>query len=309
MTKTTQTITIAALLLSMGLCIQMNEECQVGKWCAVAWIWGCCCLLAYRGHMGEAVKRLLPCIPMLVWSMVVDIHWHCLSLSRMVWWLTLMAFYMTAGTLSPHWWQKMVVGMTVFLSALWGITMYRPLPHFTLQLFNNPAGIAAAWVMGWTSTLPWMRRLKQRYRKQAKVIEAGLLLLFLILSLVLLHMSRTGLLALWIASATFLLLNSGRKMPAFRKKRLAMLCIPLFLLLAVFLYYRHTASADGRLLIYTVIGKMCMTHPLLGWGAKAIEAHYMISQAQVLQSLGADAPALWLAGDVVRPFNECLDGP
>lgn len=72
------------------------------------------------------------------------------------------------------------------------------------------------------------------------------------------------------------------------------------------LYSRNAASADGRLLTYRAIWSLCQQRPLCGWGSQAMEAHYMAAQASTLQTIGEHSEYAWLAGDVVRPFNELL---
>lgn len=72
------------------------------------------------------------------------------------------------------------------------------------------------------------------------------------------------------------------------------------------LYSRNAASADGRLLTYRTMWNLCLQRPLCGWGSNAIDAHYTAAQAHALQAMGEGSEYAWLAGDVVRPFNELL---
>ena len=126
--------------------------------------------------------------------------------------------------------------------------------------------------------------------------------------LLILSASRTGLLAVMVASCLVIEQNCGKIKTYLRRTNKMLLCVvTLFsICLACFaLYHVRKDSADGRILIWKVAMDMVAKHPLLGYGLGGFDAHYMHWQAEYLEN-HPDSPYILLADNVAGPFNEFI---
>jgi tetratricopeptide (TPR) repeat protein len=110
--------------------------------------------------------------------------------------------------------------------------------------------------------------------------------------------SRAGMLAVMAAIAVWFFAK-----PKTRNTKLAAAIVMLALPTA--LYFFKKDSADGRWLIWRASLDMVADKPVLGHGAGAFKAKYMLCQAAYLNAR-PDSQYAQLAGNTLHPFNEYL---
>lgn len=83
--------------------------------------------------------------------------------------------------------------------------------------------------------------------------------------------------------------------------------LPLLWGIGVFgLYFYRSASADGRLLIWKICGRMIASAPWAGHGVGAFQSEYMYWQGEYFGQGSGTSGELLLAADNVHPYNEFL---
>lgn len=298
------------LFMSIGMCWHLNADCQMGKWCAALMLWVMAVMTnkMVASHFVQYRCLFISIFVLLGWCQVADVLSDSWRVSHLLWAMTLALSFIMGHRLNALYFQKTAFILTLLIL----ISLVLPYTGWSLpisvQLFDNPAGEAAALVMGWICALPWLAGVCKRTRTKRgfgfKVI--AILLLFLSITVFLYFRSRTGFLAILLATGAFLYSTYGRNIGKLRLSTLTSIGIVSLLGLIPLLYSRNVASADGRLLTYRTMWSLCQQHPLCGWGSQAMEAHYMAAQASTLQTIGEHSEYAWLASDVVRPFNELL---
>lgn len=306
----TKHLLLVPLFLSIGLCWHLNADCQTGKWCAALVLWGMVVVVnrMVADHFVRCSHLFISIFVLLAWCQVVDVLSECWGASHLLWSATLAISFTMGHSLNTRYIQisAFVLTFLIFISLACPYTGGQ-LP-VSIQLFDNSAGEAAALVMGWICALPWLADLCRhpRTKKGFHFIITTVLLLFLSISVFLYFQSRTGFLAILLATATFLFCTYRRNVGRLRMTALLWIGLVFISALIPLLYSRNAASADGRLLTYRTMWNLCLQRPLCGWGSNAIDAHYTAAQAHTLQAMGEGSEYAWLAGDVVRPFNELL---
>ena len=311
MTKcTTRHLLWVPLFMSIGMCWHLNADCQMGKWCAalVLWVMAVMTNKMVANHFVQYRPLFISIFVFLGWCQVADVLSDSWSASHLLWGMTLALSFIMGHRLNALYFQKtaFVLTLLILISLAWPYTRWT-LP-ISIQLFDNPAGEAAALVMGWICALPWLAGVCKRTLKKRGFVFKGIpiLLLFLSITVFLCSRSRTGFLAILLATGAFLFCTYGSNIGKLRLSTLTLIGMVSLLGLVLLLYSRNVASADGRLLTYRAMWTLCQQRPLCGWGSNAMEAHYMAAQASTLQTIGEHSEYAWLAGDVVRPFNELL---
>ena len=273
----------------------MNECCYVGKWYAV--------LAIFLGLIIKdtqfSLKSCSPILLVILWCQIADIYSKCWSIDKFMWHVSLGVFMFQCKGVSIEYWSKLV-GVVSGVIFLVGIFSYGHNSFFFLQIFDNPAGEAAALGVGWSCALPCIHSSLYKKNNYGKLLFGVLLLM--LLSFLLLR-SRIGFAAVLLSTSTYIYLKEKDSLH-FTSYFIAIviICVPLFLVL----YSFDTYSVKGRMLTYLTMAQMCVRHPLMGYGSKVLEANYMCAQAQMLKVLGDNSIYSRVAGDVVRPFNEYL---
>lgn len=72
------------------------------------------------------------------------------------------------------------------------------------------------------------------------------------------------------------------------------------------LYFYRSASADGRILIWKICGRMMGATPWTGHGVGTFQTEYMFWQGEYFGQAGATTEEMLLAADNVHPYNELL---
>ncbi len=195
-----------------------------------------------------------------------------------------------------------------FLQACYGLAQFvRWLPSNHSQLaitgsFDNPAGFAAILAMGMPVGLYLLTTTKEvgRYLISAILVVIATATFF--------SESRTGILAIMVSSAVFLLLNTS-VMGKFRRLKYHKLLASLILVCcsasAFVLYHQKKDSANGRLLIWQVSTEMITDKPVFGHGDGSFQAKYMDYQAEYFKN-NPDSEYALLADNVKHPFNEFI---
>lgn len=160
--------------------------------------------------------------------------------------------------------------------------------------FDNPAGFAVALACAWPLCFHFFTH-PTKYVRYAAMAAAALMA-----GAVSLSGSRTGILALMVATAVWLFAQLKIKN---RSSRI----IPAVVILAlpVVLYFFKKDSANGRLLIWRTSLDMVVDKPVWGHGAGAFKANYMLCQAEYLNA-HPDSRYAQLADNTLHPFNEFL---
>lgn len=193
-----------------------------------------------------------------------------------------------------------------FLQACYGLFQlagWLPSNHSNFAImgsFDNPAGFAAVLSLVFPIGLTLLARAK---KIESYLTVAGLIVIAMA---VFFSGSRTGMLAIIISFAAFLLLKTNIK-DKFRQfkyhKLLLVILWGLIICGAFILYYQKKDSADGRLLIWKVSFAMMTDKPILGHGIGAFQAKYMDYQAEYFGS-NPDSKFKFLTDNVKHPFNE-----
>lgn len=168
--------------------------------------------------------------------------------------------------------------------------------------FDNPAGFAALLSIGFPIGLFLLIKSKNRIRY---LVVAGLMV---IATSVFFSGSRAGMLALFVSSLVFILLqtNTIAKIKQFRYYKLfAVLSASIIIVAASLFYQQKKDSANGRLLIWQVSGTMIKDKPLFGHGYGAFKAKYMDYQANYFKN-NPESRYKLLADNVKHPFNEFI---
>ena len=292
-------ILAAAMALSIGWCPLLSENCQWGKWMASILIMGIC--LCMKGkHWRWSTMALLATW---AWCQTADATAGCWKAQHAAWGMACIAIFHATQGIHPKKWCRFVCISTCALATLLALRLCGMHFPWSIQLFNNPAGEAAALALGWSCCLPLLLPMAKPTEKcclwkPLLAVSLGLLIVFLLY-----WRSRTGFLAVLLPTSFWLF-------PILRKRLRhakwlyaigAFACLPL----AFALYGRNADSADGRCLIYRSVWSLCTERPFCGWGSDAMQARYMAAQARMLSS-EANARDAWLASDVTHPFHEGL---
>lgn len=165
--------------------------------------------------------------------------------------------------------------------------------------FDNVVGLSASVALLFPFALYHIEK------KQSFLKWLGISTSLLIVIVVLLSLSRAGILSLFIITTFYI----GRiKL----KKKNKKVTIPIYfvfgvfcLFLSLFLYFFKKASADGRLLIWHGSAQMIKKKPFFGLGEQGFTSNYMVEQAGYFAK-NKDSIFSKVAGNVNRPFNEYL---
>lgn len=299
---------MATLLFSMGLCWQSNLDCQYGKWlaCAIVFFATFIALLVSKIQENKCLYFL---IPILIGCLISDVIASSDCFSNLTWGLALLFFIILCQGITSKVWIGIVMICNLIVLVLFILQTIGVYIPFQLQLFDNPAGIASALVMGACCILPSISFSKLSHRHGCSITITMLFTCTVLLfGILLYHSSRTGFIALCLSIISIYLICLVRhNLSRGQWILIAFATTFAFCLLASQLYLRNPDSVKGRFLTYQVNALMIAEHPWLGWGSNAINAHYMIAQAKFLQTLPHDHIYNTLAGDIVRPFNEVLN--
>ncbi len=302
------TFVAASLLASMGLCWHEHWDCLQGKWIACTIVLCGAFIVLLKGRV-QKDKFLYLLFATLIGCQISDILANSISIANLLWGLALLSFVSLCKEITNKSWL-FIVAICNLLILTMSILQYAIVSiPFSLQILDNPAGNASALVMGICCILPHDFSIRHFSNRWFSVVIVILLSCVVILSGALLYnCSRTGFVALFLSFSIYLVSFFKNKLS---RKHWILVAIAssivLFLLISQ-LYLRNPYSVEGRFLTYHVSAQMITIHPWLGWGSNAINAHYMASQANYLQTLSPNHIYHTLAGDVVRPFNEILNG-
>lgn len=304
----TQVLISLVLLSSLGICWQKNYDCQQGQYYAsiFAFILLFISIVRYKIINWGTICTFFPII---IWCQIVNMLLLCWNLESIQWHISLLIFFIIGQNLHFNLVFKCIGTTCLFVLTIYVLSSFGIIMPFTLQVLDNPAGLAVVTVLGWSCFLPKLYLLLTYHVTNIRNILLCIfsLCLFLFISTILYNSSRTGLISL-VLSTIFFMTTSFRH--NFSKKQSIILLVLGTFFIGVFLYLlylRNPDSVNGRFLIYRTIIKMCLEHPLYGWGTNALESHYMESQAIILQTVCNNGYFHWLAGDIVRPFNEILN--
>lgn len=166
-----------------------------------------------------------------------------------------------------------------------------------LGSFDNPAGFAVSIAVCYPF---FLHRISIGKRKILSLFVCLLLVVVVVLS-----GSRTGMLALFVVT---LLFYGFRYREIINKRRILFMGGGVLILTGLFigLIYLKPASVLGRVLIWKVSTQLCSDHILLGNGVDSFKTDYMPAQAKYLSSSRGNDVERQLAGDVNHPFNEYL---
>ena len=168
--------------------------------------------------------------------------------------------------------------------------------------FENPAGFAAVLAIGFPIGL----YLLVKEKKVEQYIASSVSILILII--VFLSESRTGLLAILVSSFIYFLLQTNfiRKFQKLKfYKLLSAIVMSLLVAGAFMLYYQKKDSANGRLLIWEISTKMIEDKPIFGHGFSSFQERYMDYQAEFFKN-NPNSKYSQLADNVKHPFNEFI---
>ncbi|MDR1341609.1 MAG: O-antigen ligase family protein [Prevotellaceae bacterium] len=162
--------------------------------------------------------------------------------------------------------------------------------------FDNPAGYAAALACLFPYVFRFFRNSHQAV-KYISIFIASIIFLTAALS-----GSRAAIVSCLAVSACFLFSRySGLKI---RKGiKITLVCIAIAGMTG--LYFLKRDSANGRLLIWQTTWNMIRDKPLAGHGYSAVNAKYMLYQAEYFD-VHPDSRYSALADNVLHPFNEYL---
>lgn len=190
------------------------------------------------------------------------------------------------------------------LQALYGLMQYVHLvdSHSSFRMvgsFDNPAGFASGLSLLFPIGLLW--RIRARGWKRTGTGMASLLYV----AAIVLSESRTGILAILLASLT-LVFCTFPKLRRYLKSPIVLGGLfTVFLVAGVGLYRFKPDSAKGRILIWKVSIGMIQEKPLLGFGPGGFDRFYMDHQAQYFK-MNPDSGMRMLADNIRHPFNEWL---
>lgn len=300
------------LLASIGICWHQEFECQQGKCYAISITFICYLLHSLTTNKNKWGKPLLLFTPILAWCQFVNIYRNCWNNRLLLWSISLLLFLRICCNITKKQWHLVVIFYTTCIILTYIFSHINIFMPFSLQIFDNPAGLAASLVLGWVCFIPYLHTyfLKALHNNQKRSLGCIILLevsTFLLLICILYFQSRTGCMALILSTTFYFIYHYRRNLSSKNIIFLIVVAFILFVCLTLVLYWHNPESIKGRFLIWYTIINMCIQHPFCGWGTNAIEAHYMAAQAQILSTLNDTNHYRWLAGDVVRPFNEFLN--
>lgn len=301
-------LVLSILLSSMGFCFSANYDCQQGKWMACTLIFFATLIALFKNpfHHTRINYSLLPIIAC---SQVADLFSQCWTISSLTWILAIFCFVILCQRITNiEWFYTIAISLLVVLS----MDFFRSCgvnESWGLQIFDNSAGEASSLVMGLSCMMITMPSLRKISSVRIHMIEITMISCMALPSIALLFShSRTGFVASLLSIAIFFAFQLKSKIsPKIWFAFGVGICLSA-ICIATLLYFRNPNSVRGRFLTYQVVLQMIAEHPWLGWGSNALDAHYMASQARFLHFLSDSHIYRWLAGDVVRPFNEILNG-
>lgn len=207
---------------------------------------------------------------------------------------------------SPKYFYGTIIFFVVILS-LHGILQYAGVissgsKNFVVTgSFDNPAGFAAAV----SCVFPLCFFFFTSQKKYIKYAAIGIAVLMM--SVIVLSGSRAGVMAMVVATIVWFFVQSKNwkvTNPVVHKTSKIILILVMFAL-PVVLYFIKKDSADGRLLIWRCTLDMVLEKPIVGHGAGAFNAKYMLYQAEYFNA-HPDSQYTRLAGNTLHPFNEYL---
>lgn len=190
-----------------------------------------------------------------------------------------------------------ICSIACIVMAVWGILQYvgwLPSGNGLFPVtgaFDNPAGIG----MFLAILLPYMVYRCRQEKKSMQIIR--LLGIILVVVVLLLSGSRTGMLAACIA---LFCLYVKRISPKY-----ILVLVFLIILICILLYLYKPISANGRLFIWKISGALVFQHLWVGYGMDGFEKGYMLEQAAFFAQFPHSGWAQ-IADDVKQPFNEYL---
>ena len=200
------------------------------------------------------------------------------------------------------------INIVCFLQACYGLFQFvgwLPSNYSRFSItgsFENPAGFTAVLAIGFPIGLHLLVKVK----RVEKYIATSVLIIILVM--VFLSGSRTGLLAILVSSFMYSLLQTnfiGKFQELKFYKLLSALVLSLLVAGALMLYYQKKNSANGRLLIWEISTVMIKDKPVFGHGYGAFKAKYMDYQAEYFKN-NPDSKYAQLADNVKHPFNEFI---
>lgn len=158
---------LGPLLLSIGLCWHQDAGCQTGKWCATLMLWAMVVMTnqSMASHVVQCRHLLISFFFLLGWCQVADVLSGCWDAQHLLWGMTLAVSFLMGRRLNARYIQKNAFVLTILTLVSLALP-YTGLQYpVSIQLFDNPAGEAAALVMGWTCALPWLADACKRWRR------------------------------------------------------------------------------------------------------------------------------------------------
>jgi O-antigen polymerase len=166
--------------------------------------------------------------------------------------------------------------------------------------FENPAGFVAVLSLLSAIGIYWCINSKGLLERCLIFFSTALMLVAIVLS-----GSRSGILAT-IISSFFILSSEYSLLQKFKRSthsRLILISVIAIILLgSTGLYKWREDSANGRLLVWKVTAGMIGDKPLLGFGYKGFQAHYMDYQAHYFTK-HPQSQYQQLANNIKHPFN------
>lgn len=223
---------------------------------------------------------------------ISDVLNQSLSFNAVAKWLSLCLMAIFAFQINSKAWSKALSLFSFFTST---IVLLNCLGVINVRLFDNPVGYASTI----TLCMPFVIHFERSKLLRITCCVIGVLAIIC-------AQSRCCVLALIIYFVYYYMSNIKCYIKAKRHKIVCFMCIAIvFILCIIGLYIAKVDSANGRLLIWQTLIRMCKQSMWWGWGNNAILAHYMSSQANILLS-NKNTYQSWLADDVTHSFCEPL---
>lgn len=195
------------LIASMGWCWQMNDVCQQGKWWASALVYLAFAYSVIKNEKKLSWQLFFTLLAIIISLQIIDAYNKSWNYTHALSWVSLLLFFYVVKNLSYSTYSVVVgasslVVLLAFACPYIGINV-----SCSLQLFDNPAGAAAAVVLSWSSVLPKIIESQAIKRNMGRV---AFIALFILLSVWLYCQSRTGLVALFLSTIVYLVFTEKR---------------------------------------------------------------------------------------------------
>lgn len=243
------------------------------------------CFVANNKVMIAFVLCFLMCI-------ISDVFNHSISFNVVAKWLLLCLMAILAFQTKSYIWSKSLSLFSFFTSI---VVLLNYLRFTNIQLFDNPIGYASTIAL----CIPLVMHFEHNKLLRTTYCIMGIVAIIC-------AKSRCCVLALIVFFFYYYAPNIKCYLKAKRHKIAYFMCIAIVLILCISgLYMAKVDSANGRLLIWQTLVKMCTQSLWWGLGSNAILAHYMPNQANILLSYN-NMYQSWLADDVTHSFCEPL---